>query len=96
MIRKPFFELTSYSAVNYKQASTSFSDVTIYTDKITSFETALNARYDTKKGIWYLNQGVYQAFPIFSDVSKYFKYTGSLIRLHDFGHGIVGLSLIHI
>lgn len=90
LIRKPFFELTSYSAVNYKQASTSFSDVTIYTDKITSFETALNARYDTKRGIWYLNQGVYQAFPIFSDASKYFKYTGSLIRLHDFGHGIVG------
>lgn len=90
LIRKPNFELTSYTAANYKQASTAFGDYTINTDKVTSFETALSARYDTKRGIWYLNQGVYQAFPIFSDASKYFKYTGSLIRLHDFGHGIVG------
>ena len=90
LVRKPHFELTSYSAINYKQASTSFSGVTIYTDKISSFETALNARIDTKRGIWYINQGVYQAFPIFSEESKYFKYTGNIVRLHDFGKGIVG------
>lgn len=90
LIRKPNFELTGYTAANYKQASTAFGDYDINTDKITSFEVALNARLDTKRGIWYLNQGVYQAFPIFNDVSKYFKYTGSVIRLHDFGHGIVG------
>ena len=90
LIRKPNFELNSYTAVNYKQANTRFGDYSLYTDKITSFETSLNARYDSKRGIWYLNQGVYHAFPIFDDNSKYFKYTGSLIRLHDFGHGIVG------
>ena len=90
LIRKPNFELNSYTAVNYKQANTRFGGYSLYTDKITSFETSLNARYDSKRGIWYLNQGVYHAFPIFDDNSKYFKYTGSLIRLHDFGHGIVG------
>ena len=90
LIRKPNFELTGYVGINYKTAATSFGGYTINKDKITSAEAALNARYDTKKGIWYLNQGVYQAFPIIDDTSKYFKYTGSLIRLHDFGHGIVG------
>ncbi len=90
LIRKPTFELTSYSSINYKTASTYFGGYNINRDKITSFETALNARWDTKRGIWYINQGVYQAFPIFDDASKYFKYTGSIIRLHDFGHGIVG------
>ncbi len=90
LIRKPNFELTSYSAINYKTATTYFGGYNINNDKITSFETALNARLDTKRGIWYLNQGVYQAFPIFDEASKYFKYTGSLIRLHDFGHGVVG------
>ncbi len=90
LIRKPNFELNGYVGANYKQASTAFGGYTLNTDRITSFEAALNARLDTKKGIWYLNQGVYQAFPIFNDNSKYFKYTGSLIRLHDFGHGIVG------
>lgn len=90
LIRKPTFELTSYSAVNYKTASTYFGGYNINRDEITSFETSLSARYDTKRGIWYLNQGVYQAFPIFDQASQYFKYTGSVIRLHDFGHGIVG------
>lgn len=90
LIRKPTFELTSYSAVNYKSATTLFGGYEINNDKITSFETSLSARLDTKYGIWYLNQGVYQAFPIFDDASRYFKYTGSIIRLHDFGHGIVG------
>lgn len=90
LIRKPNFELNGYAGINYKTASTAFGGYTINRDKISSAEVALNARYDTKRGIWYLNQGAYQAFPIFDDTSKYFKYTGSLIRLHDFGHGIVG------
>lgn len=90
LIRKPNFELNGYVGANYKQASTAFGGYTINTDKIASIEAALNARLDTKKGIWYLNQGVYQAFPLFDKDLKYFKYTGSLIRLHDFGHGIVG------
>ena len=90
LIRKPNFELNGYVGANYKQAATSFGGYTLNTDKIASVEAALNARLDTKKGIWYLNQGVYQAFPLFDKDIKYFKYTGSLIRLHDFGHGIVG------
>ena len=90
LIRKPKFELTSYTAANYKEGSTSFGGYRINTDQISSVETALNARYDTTRGIWYATQGVYQAFPIFDDRSKYFKYTGSLLRLHDFGYGIVG------
>ncbi len=90
LIRKPTFELNGYASINYKQATTSFGGYDINTDKITSAELALNARWDTKRGIWYVNQGVYHAFPIFDSSSRYFKYTGSLIRLHDFGHGIVG------
>ena len=90
LVRKNNFELISYTAANYKQGTTYFSDYKINKDQVTSFETALNARYETKKGIWYATQGVYQAFPIFDSKSEYFKYTGSLARLHDFGHGIVG------
>lgn len=90
LIRTPKFELTSYTAANYKEASTSFAKYRLNTDQVTSLETSLSARYDTKRGIWYLTQGVYQAFPLFDENSRYFKYTGSVIRLHDFGHGIVG------
>lgn len=90
LVRKPLFELTSVSSINYKQATTEFDGQDLYTDKISSFQTGLNARYDSKRGIWYASQDVYHAFPIFSNASKYFKMDGNLVRLHDFGHNIVG------
>lgn len=90
LIRKPHMELSSFSSVDYKQATTSFDGYDLYTDKITSARTGLNLRYDTKRGIWYANQHVSYAMPIFRDNSNYVKLEGGLVRLHDFGHGIVG------
>lgn len=90
LIRKPHMELSSFSSLDYKQATTSFDGYDLYTDKITSARTGLNLRYDTKRGIWYANQAVSYAMPIFRDNSNYVKIEGGIIRLHDFGHGIVG------
>lgn len=90
LIRKPNFELTGVTSANYKQATTSFDGNDLYTDKITSAQASLNAKYDSQKGIWYGSQTAYHAFPMIEKESKYFKYEGSLVRLHDFGRGIVG------
>ncbi len=90
LVRKPKFELNATASANYKQATTSFDGYDLYTDKISSAELMLTAKYNSKRGIWYATQGFYHAFPIFEPESKYFKYEGSLIRLHDFSHGIVG------
>ena len=98
LIRKPGFELKSYAALNYKRARTmvdlkDFDLRAVDTkDNITSAEIALQARKDTKYGIWYLNQDAYYSFPIFhSDRdNNYFKYSGSVVRLHDFSHGVIG------
>ncbi len=90
LIRKPTFELSATASGHYKEASTLFDSHKISTDKITAAQVALSARWDTKRGIWYSTQSAYQAFPIADKDSKYFKYEGNLIRLHDFGHGIVG------
>lgn len=98
LIRKTGFELKSYAAINYKRAHTMidvkpldrrWSDTT---DNITSAEIALQARKDTKYGIWYLNQDAYYSFPIFNSDrdNNYFKYSGSVVRLHDFSHGVIG------
>ena len=50
------------------------------------------ARKDTKYGIWYLSQNAYYSFPILNSVrdNNYFKYSGSITRLHDFSHGVIG------
>lgn len=97
LVRKPGFELKAYGGLNYKRART-FSDIGILddwlgsTDNITSAEVALMLRKDTKYGIWYLNQDAYYSFPIFNSNrdNNYFKYSGSIVRLHDFSHGIIG------
>lgn len=91
IIRKPDFELKTYTAVNYKRARISYMDDLFHTtDQVTSAEAAINIRKDTKHGIWYLNQTAYYAFPILDKASNYFKYSGNITRLHDFSHGIIG------
>ena len=83
-------ELSSITSLEYKQATTSFDGEDLNTDKIPSAKTGLNFRYDTKRGIWYLNQNVSYAAPLFQEDISYVKIDGGILRLHDFGHGIVG------
>ncbi len=90
IIRKPYMELSSITSLEYKQATTSFDGEDLYTDKIPSAKTGLNFRYDTKRGIWYVNQSVAYAAPLFQEDINYVKIEGSALRLHDFGHGVVG------
>lgn len=99
LIRKRGFELKSYAALNYKRSRTWSKLDDIFglpydpikdTDEITSADVGLNIRKDTKRGIWYLNQMATLAVPIFDSQSSYFKYSGGLLRLHDFSHGFIG------
>lgn len=101
LVRTRGFELKSFASLNYKRArtwskyddafeqimgSSPFADV----DQVTSIDVGLNMRKDTKHGIWYVNQNAAMAFPIFDSDSSYFKYSGGLLRLHDFSHGVIG------
>ena len=101
IVRTRGFEFKTYAAMNYKRARTwskydgfleevfgfsPFND----TDEVTSLDAGFNIRKDTKYGIWYLNQMASMAFPIFDSDSSYFKYSGGLLRLHDFSHGFIG------
>ncbi len=92
LVRKPGFELKSYAGLNYKRARTSILNdwMDIGVDEITSADVAFNIRKDTKHGIWYANQGVSLAVPIFDSQSSYVKINGGAIRLHDFSHGVIG------
>ena len=90
IIRKPWTELSSTTSIAYKHSATSFDGHDIFEDKVTTATTGLTYRYDTKKGIWYVNQNVGYSFPIFDKNSNYLKVDGGVLRLHDFGHGFVG------
>jgi hemolysin activation/secretion protein len=102
LVRTRGFEFKTYAALNYKRARTwskvdrqweqafgqrsPFADV----DQVTSIDAGFNLRKDTKYGIWYFNQMASMAIPIFDSESSYFKYSGGLLRLHDFSHGFIG------
>lgn len=89
LIRKSYMELASNSSLSYRRATTSFADVDLYTNEVSSAQTGLSFRYDSQRGIWYAHQNVGYAFPLFDDDSNYLKLDGGVVRLHDFGHGIV-------
>ena len=90
IIRELHRELNSTTSFTYKRAVNSFDGYDLYEDKIPEFKTGLNFRYDTKKGIWYFGQSVSYAAPWFEDRIDYWKFEGSILRLHDFGHRILG------
>ncbi len=92
IVRKPGLELKGLAALNYKRSRTTLFDnlIELDRDQVTSADIGFQLRKDTKYGIWYLNQDFYYAFPIFDKESDYFKYSGSIVRLHDFSHGVIG------
>jgi len=96
LIRRPGFELKSYTALSYKHAHSKMgllkdlglSD-NLGFDDVASFDVALNLRKDTKYGIWYLNQGAGYNINMGKE-DNYFKVYGGAVRLHDFSHGVIG------
>lgn len=99
LVRKTGFELKGYGSLNYKRSWSTFgifegmgipSDLYTTKNQITSFDLGLNMRKDTQRGIWYANQIASLALPLFDSKSSYFKYSGGLLRIHDFSHGIIG------
>ena len=89
--RRPWTELSSTTSIAYKRAITSIEKEDLFKDEVTTAQTGLNFRYDTQRGIWYLNQNVSYSFPIFDSKSNYLKLDGGILRIHDFGHGFVGI-----
>ncbi len=99
IVRTRGFEFKTYAALNYKRSRTWSRLDDLFgldydpikdTDQITSIDAGFNMRKDTRYGIWYFNQMASMAIPIFDSESSYFKYSGGLLRLHDFSHGFIG------
>ncbi|MCI1274432.1 MAG: BamA/TamA family outer membrane protein, partial [Clostridiaceae bacterium] len=103
IVRKPGFELKTLTSLDYKRSRT-FSDNDSLNDafnaffgrgygdvdQVTSVTAGLQMRKDTKYGIWYADQNFSYAFPLLDSDSSYFKFSGDVVRLHDFSHGVIG------
>ena len=93
--RTPGFELKAYGSLNYKFSKTTMDLLKIFgndllkRDEVTSIDVGLNMRKDTARGIWYANQGLSYAAPLFDKDSNYFKINGGVMRIHDLSHGVI-------
>ena len=91
IIQKPNMSLNSYTAGNIKLTSTDVSDITLFKTRTYSGTQGFNARWDTPKGIWLTGHyGTVGYFDSDGNNDVFFKYEGNGVRLHDFGHGIIG------
>ncbi len=91
LIKKDKFTLNSYTAANAKLTNTDVEGITLFKTSTFSGTQGVNARWDTKKGIWLT--GHYATVGYFDEEfakNAFFKYEGNAVRLHDFGHGIIG------
>ncbi len=91
IIQKPNMALNSYTAGNIKLTNTDASDITLYKTHSYSGTQGFNARWDTPRGIWLTGHyGTVGYFDSQGINRVFFKYEGNGVRLHDFGHGIIG------
>ncbi len=90
IIRELQKELNGTTSFTYKRAVTSFDGEDLYEDKIPELKGGLNFRYNTERGIWYLAQSVSYAAPWIQSRIDYWKFEGSVTRLHDFSHRVLG------
>lgn len=91
LVQKPNMSVNSYTAGNIKLTSTDLSDITLFKTRSYSGTQGINARWDTEKGIWLTGHyGTVGYFDSDGLNRAFFKYEGNGVRLHDFGHGIIG------
>ena len=84
------FNLSSYSAASIKRSTTDISGVKLPTLGTFSLTQGFTARKDTERGIWYTGHYGSVGFEALGGDEDFFKYEGNIMRLHDFGHGIIG------
>ncbi len=90
LIDKVDFNLGSYTSANIKRSTTDISGVKLPTLGTFSLTQGFTARKDTEKGIWYTGHYGSVGFEALGGDEDFFKYEGNIMRLHDFGHGIIG------
>jgi len=83
-------ELNVTASYTFKHAVTSFDDFDAYKDKIPALTLGVNYRRDNQSGVWYLAQSVSYAAPWYQGNIDYWKFEGSISRLQDFTHRILG------
>lgn len=90
IIDREGLNISSYTGASLKNSTTNIGNFKLYDMSTFSITQGFTGRKDTAKGIWYTGQYGSVGFKALGGDENFFKYTGNLTRIHDFGKGIIG------
>lgn len=90
-IRTRRFDLIGDIGVNFRQSTTFFDEVTLFTTQVRSLTVGLTADVRDKYGRTNIRNSFTNGLDLLGGNARFFKYNGSLTRIHSFGKGIIGI-----
>lgn len=85
------FDLIGDIGVNFRQSTTFFDEVTLFTTQVRSLTVGLSCDIRDKYGRTNIRNSFVNGLDLLGGNARFFKYNGNLTRIHSFGKGIVGI-----
>ncbi|MEW5822028.1 MAG: ShlB/FhaC/HecB family hemolysin secretion/activation protein [Cyanobacteriota bacterium] len=85
------FDFSGDLGVNFRQVTTFFDETPLFTTQIRSLVVGLNFQYRDKWGYWSSRHSATNGLDLLGGNARFFKYNGYVTRVHNFGHGIIGI-----
>jgi hemolysin activation/secretion protein len=85
------FDFSGDLGFNFRQVTTFFDEMPLFTTQIRSLTAGLNFEYRDKTGRWMSRHAFTNGLDILGGNARFFKYNGSLTRIQSLGNGVVGI-----
>lgn len=85
------FSLEGDAGINFRQVTTFFDEVPLFTTQIRSLTLGLTFQERDKWGRTVVRNSITNGLDLLGGNARFFKYNGSLTRIHSFGHGLLGI-----
>ncbi|MGD9581356.1 MAG: ShlB/FhaC/HecB family hemolysin secretion/activation protein, partial [Vampirovibrionia bacterium] len=90
-INTPRFNFSGDLGVNFRQSTTFFQEIPLFTTQVRSLVAGLNFQLRDKYGYWSSRHSFNNGLDLLGGNVRYFKYNAYLTRVHSFGHGVLGI-----
>lgn len=85
------FNFSGDLSVNFRQSTTFFQEIPLFTTQVRSLVAGLNFQLSDKYGYWSSRHSFSNGLDLLGGNVRFFKYNGNLTRVHNFGHGVIGI-----
>lgn len=85
------FSFSGDLGINFRQSTTFFQEIPLFTTQVRSLVAGLNFQLRDKYGYWSSRHSFDNGLDLLGGNVRFFKYDGYLTRVHNFGHGVLGI-----